>query len=202
MPGLFFYWIAWAAWVVITFMAEKGKSRTETAIVLLVVIICSNRFFTVEHIAINASLVVLLVYGYRKLANLKRSTLFYTVAVCHVVALAYIGFFMYSLYDPAILWLDRKWMMAVLIFLLVQFLAKSFPLRCVTAVIGLVHGNLLLSWIMHGYSLSVEAGSLSFFDLLFICLAMIAIWRGYEGVAHYMDSLFRKTFTQKSHYSK
>ncbi|HEX7065445.1 MAG TPA: hypothetical protein VF199_10315 [Bacillales bacterium] len=202
MPGLFFYWTAWVGWVVFTFFMEKGKIRTEMTIVVLGIIACSSTTVMIRDISINLSMVILLFYGYRKLAELNRSRLLFTAGVCQVVALAYVGFFMYCLYDPAILWLDRKWMTAILIFLLVQFLVKPFSLRCLTAVIGVIHGNLLLAWIMHGYFLPMKAGSLVCFDLLAACLAMIAVWRAYEEFASLLNIFFKRTFSQKGHYSK
>lgn len=202
MAGLYFYWTAWAAWVIATFFMKKGRIRTETAALVLILIICSNRYVKLDHVEINTAFIVMLLYGYQKLAMLTRSRLIYMATVCHIVMLGYIGFSMYSMYDPAILWFDMKWMTALLIFILTQFLVKSFSLRCLTAVIGAVHGNLLYTWIMRGFSFPVKAGSFTFFDTLAICLMMIALWRGYEEIARLLNHYFKRTFQQKGHYMK
>lgn len=172
------------------------------ALVVLGTIAFSSTTFTIHDIPINFSMVILLFYGYRKLAKFRRSSFLFAAGVCQVIALAYVGFFMYCLYDPAILWLDRKWMTAILIFLLVQFLVKSFSLRCLATVVGVIHGNLLLAWIMNGYFVPMEAGSLTFFDLLAACLGMIAVWRGYEEFTSQLNAFFKRAFSQKRHYSK
>lgn len=202
MSGLYFYWAAWAIWVVVTFFMKKGKIRTETAAIVLILMICSNRYVMLNHVEISVSLIVLLLYGYRELAKLTRSRLIYMVAVCHIVMLGYIGFSMYGVYDPAILWFDVKWMTASIIFILIQFMVKSFSLKCLTAVIGTVHGNLMYTWIMNGFSFPVKAGSLTFFDTLAICLMMIALWRGYEEIVRLLNHYFKRTFQQKGHYMK
>ncbi|HET7578569.1 MAG TPA: hypothetical protein VFK33_04735 [Bacillales bacterium] len=202
MQGLFFYWTAWAAWVIVTFFMEKGKARTEAAAVILMVIACSAWFVTIQQVAINVSLMVLLFFGYRKLGKLRRLQLLYHVCICHIVTFAYLGFCMYTLYDPAILWIGRKWMAAVLIFLLVQFLVRTFALRCITAIVGAVHGNLLFAWVLHGFSLPYQAGSVAFLDLLAACVGMIAVWQGYLEAAHLLNQLFKRTFPQRGHYTK
>lgn len=202
MQGLFFYWTAWGAWVIVTFFMIKGKTRTGMAFLLLAVIMCSNQYVTFHHTVTCVSLIPLLFYSYQKLGKLKGSQLFYTVCACHVVMLAYIGFSLYALYAPAILWVDQKWMAAALVFLLVHVLVKSFPLRCMTAVIGAVHGNLLFAWIMNGFSLSVKAGSFAFFDMLAACLAVTALWWGYLEFVHVLNRYFKRVTEQRGHYTK
>ncbi|HET7616553.1 MAG TPA: hypothetical protein VFK27_06275 [Bacillales bacterium] len=200
--GLLFYWTVWTAWVVVTFLLPKERLRTELAILILLVLIGSARTLTLYHFQLNAALPVILIYCYWKLSGLKRSKLVYTVAVSHIVTLAYMGFSMYTLYDPAVLWIDRKWMTAVLIFLAVQFMVRSFVLRIVAAVIGTIHGNVLLALTLSGLSLSVLAGSLHFFDMLACCLSLMLAWKGYEQLTHYLHLFVKRTLLQKGHYPK
>lgn len=197
MEGLFFYWIAWGAWVVVTFLMNKGKNRTQAAVFLLTMILFSNTYMTVGGLNINIALVIILIYGYLKLAGYGYSRLLYMVIVCHIIALAYIGFTMYSLYDPIVLWFDQTWMMAGLVFLLAQILVKPFSLRCLAMMIGIGHGNLLYAWMMSRFSLTV--GSLTLFDLLSACFLMMAVWQGYGEFSQFMGRSFTRSMRQKEH---
>lgn len=202
MQGLFFYWMAWITWIIVTFFMAKGKVRNELAFLILIVILLSNRFVTVAHVSICLSLFPLLLYGYRKLGELKGSQLIYMVSACHIVMLAYIGFSLYALYAPAILWLDERWMAAGLVFLLVQVLVRTLSMRCLTAVIATVHGNLLFTGIMKGFSLPVKAGTHSFFGMLSACLAIIAIWWGYQEFISQLNRYFKRISEHRGHYTK
>lgn len=197
MPGLFFYWTAWTAWVVITFFMKKGKPRTEMAIMLLLILTFSGYDMRIGAIEVNISLIILLFYGYKKLSMFKRRQLWYSIFVCQVVTLAYIGFQLYSLYDPAILWLDRQWMTTAVVLVLVHMLAGSFLLRCIVTVIGAVHGNFLYAWFMSTLSFPVSAGDPVFFDSLAACLSGIVLWRGYEEATRLLNRYFKRVGRQR-----
>lgn len=195
MEGLFFYWAAWAAWVVITFFMNKGRNRTQAAVFLLAVIGFSNKFVTVGGWDINIALLIVLISAYVKLAAYGSSRLLYMILVCHMVALAYIGFTMYRLYDPIVLWFHPTWMMAVLIFLLVQILVKSFPSKCLATGVGIGHGHFIYVWMMS--RITISAGSLALFDLFAACFLMLAVWHGYEQASQRMGLSFTRAIRNK-----
>lgn len=202
LPGLFFYWTAWVAWIIITFFMEKGKLRTELAFLVLMVIFLSNRFISIHHTAINISLIPLLLYSYRQVAKFKPYEMFLTLLVCQVATFGYIGFTLYAVHEPAIQWLDLKWMSAILLVLIILFTVQSFSLRCLTSIISAIHGNLLYAFLMDRFSLSVKAGTLDFLDMLAASLGILLVWHGYGLFIHMMNHTFKKTNRQRSHYTK
>lgn len=195
MEGIFFYWIAWMAWIVITFFMKKDKKRTHMAVFLLMVILFSNDYVTIGHLKINIALLILLIYGYLGLSSLNNGRLLYIVIICHIITLAYIGFTMYRLYDPVVQWFHPTWMTAILLFFLVQILIKPFSLRCLVMMISICHGSLLYTWMMSQFSLAV--GSLALFDLLAAGFLLLMLWHGFQKFSLFLKHSLTTTYQPK-----
>jgi hypothetical protein len=198
MEGVFFYWIAWICWTFVTFFMKKGRTRTQLAAFILFIILFSGSNMNIQGKLFSVSLILLLIYAYRCFSLYGGKRMIYHLFACHVVTLAYAGFFMYSMLDPVIVWGNKMWVTAVLIFFLVQILIDSFPMRIIVAVIGVSHGNILYEWMTRAFSGSVKIGSLSFFDLLAAVVFLICAWRLYVKAVGMLNVILQKALHSKT----
>ncbi|HET7629247.1 MAG TPA: hypothetical protein VFK44_12815 [Bacillales bacterium] len=200
--GLFFYWTAWAAWTAVTFILPKGNLRTEWAVLIMAILIASAGTVEVAGFESRAVLFILLAYGYYKLSQFRPARMLYAIFTCHIIMLAYVGFSLYILYNPAVLWIDRNWLIAGMLFVVTQLLVKDFSQRLVTAIVGAVHGNLMYALYLKGLALSFSAGSFQFLDGIAGCLAMIVLWHSYEQATVFIQQFMKRSLSHKRHYPR
>lgn len=199
MAGVFFYWFAWMGWTIITFFMKKNKIRTELAIFILFLIFFSSLKVTAaDAVEVSFSFFILLLYAYRKFACEMKGQFLYYLFSSNIITLAYAVFLIYSMYDPVVVWGNRTWMTAVLVFLITQMLANSFHHRLIVAVIGISHGNILYELVTSRFVFSADIGSLQYFDLLAAAVCLISLWQLYVKATKAVHAMLQKAIYAKS----
>jgi hypothetical protein len=94
--------------------------------------------------------------------------------------LAYGSFQLFELFDPVWLILDRNWMFAVVLTYMTIMMHNNGFKRMTTLIFGSIHGEIVYSLVLDGYSIEIPVGSLQFLDVISISVCLILAWSGFE----------------------
>ncbi|WP_246942230.1 hypothetical protein [Bacillus pinisoli] len=198
MEGIWFYWLAWIGWVILTFFWPKGKLRTVLTACLLILIITAHK--NIDILQTEASIgfiflfacnfVLIIHYSYMKLLYLFISTV--------IMSFSYVSFHLFKIYDPVWVMFHPSFMVAVLLTYLALLLVKNQKERYIIFLFGLCQGELLYGIIMDYFSFPVIFGALSFFDIAAIGLTCISCWNGFEKLSAAINQSIKKTNKRKA----
>ncbi|ART76884.1 hypothetical protein B4U37_12890 [Sutcliffiella horikoshii] len=195
--GQYFYFLSWMGWIIVTFFFPKSAIRTNMSILLLVVIACSTTTVQMFGFTITASFLVLAVTALIMLVNsLRQKYILHYFSIC-TVALAYVCFIIFEIYDPVWIFLDRTWLLSVIILYLSLLLFKTKRERFVFMLTGVLLGEVLRSIVTDRIFSYSDIGSFEFLAVLALSSAGMATWMMFETLTIHLDSLIQKRVRER-----
>ncbi|MGD6873930.1 YphA family membrane protein [Sutcliffiella horikoshii] len=195
--GQYFYFLSWMGWIIVTFFFPKSAIRTNMSILLLVVIACSTTTVQMFGFTITASFLVLVVTALIMLVNsLRQKYILHYFSIC-TVALAYVCFIIFEIYDPVWIFLDRTWLLSVIILYLSLLLFKTKRERFVFMLTGVLLGEVLRSIVTDRIFSYSDIGSFEFLAVLALSSAGMATWMMFETLTIHLDSLIQKRVRER-----
>ncbi|MCH1624763.1 YphA family membrane protein [Ferdinandcohnia quinoae] len=197
MEGAYFYWISWLAWVICTFFMNKGKQRTNIAILLLLLIILSPHYIDIGNTKLNVNLIIILLFCYKELSVKTMKQQLYIFICVFTISMAYGSFQLFELFDPVWLLFDRKWMFSVILIYITLMIFKDIKSRIIGLLIGAIQGDILFGFVLSKLQFQYVIGSFVFLDVAAISAFIIIMWTGLEELFKHFDLLFQKNSKQK-----
>ncbi|WP_404428380.1 hypothetical protein [Sutcliffiella horikoshii] len=195
--GQYFYFLSWMGWIIVTFFFPKSAIRTFMSILLLVVIAGSTTTVQMFGFTMTASFLVLAVTTLILLVNsLKQKYILHYFSIC-TVALAYVCFIIFEIYDPVWIFLDRTWMLSVIILYLSLLLFKPKRERFVYMLAGVLLGEVLRGIVTDRIFSYSDIGSYEFLAVLALSSAGMATWMMFETLTIHLDSLIQKRVRER-----
>ncbi|OEH93470.1 YphA family membrane protein [Bacillus solimangrovi] len=181
MEGLFFYWVSWIGWIIVTFFMNKSSTRTILSYGLLSCIALSNWKITVYSYEISGSYIVLLCFALGTSYYLSKLQNLYLMIMTLTVTAAFVAFHLFEMFDPIWIIAHRQWLLSGLMFILVWLMSDMFLQRVLSLVIGMCQGEWLYTMMLYRYSYYGTIGGLKFLDLLtaglgFLFMLSLAEW--------------------------
>jgi hypothetical protein len=163
--GILFYWFMWIGWVVTTFLFEKNQFRNTVIFILLPGIILSGYDISFSLGTINAAFAYFLIIG---LVHVIRSTgeLLYYLAVSFIIAVSYVMLQVFALYDPAKLFIDKKYLLIIFLAAMLFLILKRNIDLFYVPLIGIFLGDSLYQLLILRLTGYLEIGSMFVLDLL------------------------------------
>ena len=195
--GLYFYFISWIGWIVVTFFFAKGRQRFLLSVLLLLIICGSDTYLPIMDIQVSISYIVLVITSIILLVNvLKKQYLLHYLSIC-TVALSYICFKLFEIYDPVWIMFNRTWMLSFILLYLTMLLFKSKRERYVFLLTGMLMGELLSIIVLHSIFRYSIIGSFEFLDVLSLTVSGLSAWVFFETVTIYLDGFIQKRVKEK-----
>ncbi len=176
MEGIFFYWIMWLAWIITTFLMNKGKNRLKLTIFLLVTILLSKWNLVALTHSINMSLLMFLVLGYYLAVKNHKLKLVSFYLTSLTLTFAYTGIMLFRIYDPVWFIIDFRLMISVLVSLLAIYLGENKTQRFSIFLISICQGEFLYWIVLSRFYNQLTIGTEAFLDMLSIGCAVIFLW--------------------------
>ncbi|MBD8070266.1 hypothetical protein [Bacillus sp. PS06] len=192
MEGIYFYWIAWMAWVYTTFIMEKNKERLGLSLLFLILIILSPLQLTLKTYHLNVVHFVILFISFTLIAKKTMAQKVYLLICSLTITIAYVTFQLFELFDPIWLFLDRKLLLAFVLIYLTLMLTKDRFSRMAILLIGSCQGELLYGFVINKFRFEYEIGSFLFLDVLSIAFFIVFVWLKIELFIHYFDEMIQK----------
>ncbi|RAK22176.1 hypothetical protein B0I26_102165 [Anoxybacillus vitaminiphilus] len=192
MDGIYFYWFSWMLWVIYTFLMKKDKVRILFAVTLLMLIALSIYEISIGPFQLTLSYLFILFMAFYFAAMRSRWQFIYMLIGSMIVTLAYVSFQLFALFDPIWVFLDRTWMLAVILTIIVILLYGGFYSRLLCFIIGSCQGDFLYAVILKRFSFPHVIGSLAFFDMLLLSWSLMFGWFVLENASAYVDLLAQK----------
>ncbi|NMH74064.1 hypothetical protein HF078_13310 [Bacillus sp. RO2] len=197
ITGQYFYFICWIGWIIITFFFPKSVVRTFMSILILVVIAGSTTTIQMFGFTVTASFLVLAGIALILLVkSLKQKYILHYLSIC-TIALAYVCFILFEIYDPVWIFLDRTWLLSAIILYLSLLLFKSRRERFVFMLTGVLFGEILRSIVMDRIFSYSAIGTFEFLAVLALSSAGMATWMMFETVTIHLDSIIQKRVRER-----
>lgn len=193
----YFYFLSWMGWIIVTFFFPKSAIRTNMSILFLLVIAGSTTAVHIFGFSVTVSFLVLAVSAFILLVNtLKQKYLLQYLSIC-TVAMAYVCFIIFEIYDPVWIIFDRTWLLSFIILYLSLLLFKAKRERFVFQLTGVLLGEILHSIVIDRiFSYSVM-GSFEFLAVLALSTAGLCTWMIFETLTIQLDSLIQKRVRER-----
>lgn len=163
--GILFYWFMWIGWVVTTFLIKKNPFRNTVIFILLPGITMSGYNIPFTLGTVNAAFAYFLIIG---LVHVIQSAgeLFYYLSVSFIIAVSYVILQIFALYDPAKLFIDKKYLLIIFLAAVLFLISKRNIDLFYIPLIGIFIGDSLYQLLIFRLSGYLEIGSLFVLDLL------------------------------------
>lgn len=171
MEGLFFYWICWLLWIIITFLMEKSRTRQFFGIWLLMLLIFSKTEIMVAEFNINASIFILYIGSIVLLAVNKRWLYHVFSAIC--IVFGYLGIMLWEQISPVWMFLPREAVIPATGFILLSLLTGSYIAKIAIWCLGVSTGEIIFSILLNGYGFKESIGDFAFLDVVMIEIGII-----------------------------
>ncbi|MBM7569813.1 hypothetical protein [Aquibacillus albus] len=199
MDGLYFYWISWMLWVVITFLLNKNRKRTFLAVWILTLIIVSSLSFSIKGLQINCAVIVLIIGAIIIVAH--SSNWFMNTIQSLCLLFGYVGLLFWEQLSPVWIVLPRIILIPALALFLLFILAPSFKERYAIWCLGVTTGEILHGLILHSYGFTPYVGGFAFLDLLFIEFGLLLLVQGFLEMRKKMEQFILLIEKQKKRWT-
>ncbi|KPB06683.1 YphA family membrane protein [Bacillus sp. CHD6a] len=197
LAGQYFYFICWIGWIIITFFFPKSEVRTFMSILILVVIAGSTTTVQIFGFTVTASFLVLAGIALILLVkSLKQKYILHYLSIC-TIALAYVCFILFEIYDPVWIFFDRTWLLSFIILYLSLLLFKTKRERFVFMLTGVLFGEILRSIVMDRIFSYSALGTFEFLAVLALSSAGMATWIMFETLTIHLDSIIQKRVRER-----
>ncbi|WP_339146514.1 MULTISPECIES: hypothetical protein [unclassified Sutcliffiella] len=195
--GLYFYFLGWIGWIIITFFFPKSTVRTFLSLLLLLVMAGSTTYLNIFDFRVSVAFIILIFTAFILLTKtMKQKYFLHYFSIC-TLSLAYVCFVIFEIYDPVWIIIDRTWMLSFILLYLSLLLFKTKWERFVFMLTGVLQGEILNSIVLKSiFSYSV-IGSFEFLAVLFLTSAGLGTWMMFETVTVYLDSVIQKRVRER-----
>ncbi|SES80906.1 hypothetical protein SAMN05216389_102264 [Oceanobacillus limi] len=169
--GLYFYWISWIIWVMVTFFMKKTSHRAYYATWILISIILSNVYITFSKYDISLTFLSVIIGGFFLVPQIPKTT--YHLFCSFTLMIGYTSILIWEGQAPVWLFMPRFILIPLICIVMVCFLVKGLISRITVTLIGICAGELLYSYMLSNYYISNIVGEMVFFDSLFIILFIL-----------------------------
>ncbi|MCQ6273865.1 hypothetical protein JMM81_02590 [Bacillus sp. V3B] len=188
MDGLLFYWFFWLGWIVTTFFYPKTHpERLIVSAWILVVILLSTTTLNVVVFEMSAAGLFIILTMYLYAATLQIKKLLYFFLSSFILMLTTVCFLLFELFDPIWVWIEREWLLAILVTIIVVLLQSDKKQRILIMLLGMIQGELFYSLILMKYSFSNPVATLYSLDAVAGASAFLVAWNGFEWMARYFE---------------
>ncbi|WP_096270473.1 YphA family membrane protein [Paucisalibacillus globulus] len=171
MSGIYFYWVSWLLWAMVTFILPKDKSRTVLAIWILLTIIVSNFYISIADFEFSISYLAVVIGGFVLLARLKQKGLQIFSAI--TIMIGFTSLLIWETNAPVWVFMPRLVIIPLICMILTIFVNKQFINRITISIIGLCSGEFLYNLLLINYSITQTIGDRNFLDTLFINIFLL-----------------------------
>ncbi|MDC3413065.1 hypothetical protein NC797_09820 [Aquibacillus sp. 3ASR75-11] len=173
MDGLLFYWISWLMWIIITFLMPKRKTRTWLAVWVLCTIILSNTYIETIDIRLNASIGILFLGAILLLST--RQRWFYLTLCSIFLVFGYNGLYLWEKISPIWMVFPRTVTIPFIGLIVVTFLTKGLYEKAAIWILGSSMGEVVYSFILHGYGFQETIGDKSYLDIIAVEMGFLLL---------------------------
>lgn len=187
MEGNTFLWLCWLVWLIATFFLKiNHRMRYPIAMfALLCIILFPYQIHFVGYtVTINFVLFLCMLYFYIAKKSFQETILlaFYSLIVC----ISYATFILFEHLDPVLFIFGRNWMVANLMAVLAWYLHSSTSLRMLLVLSGMVHGEVMITFIFKQIGLPYVMGAFLFLDTVARTMMLLFGWALIEkGIAFF-----------------
>src|SRR4051794_11876278 len=198
VDGLLFYWFFWIGWIVTTFFFPKSHpDRLIISAWILVVILLSTTTLNLVVFEMSAAGLFIILTMYLYVAALQITKLLYFFLSSFILMLTTVCFLLFELFDPIWVWIEREWLLAILVTTIVVLLHSDKKKRILVMMLGMVQGELFYSLILVKYSFSYPVATLYSLDAMALASAFLIVWNGFEFIAGYFEKYLHSTEKEK-----
>lgn len=158
MDDLLFYWVAWLCWVWATWIMDKGKQRTQIAVIALLGIISASHVISMFNYTLNMAIIFFLCLSIYLLFEKRVWIQLYAYVSSMIIALGYVAIYLFSIYDPISLLLPFNVIAPIYLFFIVTFFVKQFDYRLVLIFLSTSLGETVIGIILNNLGLYNEIG--------------------------------------------
>ncbi|WP_042145699.1 hypothetical protein [Paucisalibacillus sp. EB02] len=171
MVGIYFYWICWLLWVMVTFLLPRDKARTVLAIWILLTLIVSNLYISIDGYEFSISYLFIVLGGFVLLAKLSQKGLqiFSTITIM----VGFTSLLIWEANAPVWIFMPRLIIIPMICVILTMMVNKHFINRITISIIGLCSGEFLYNLLLSNYSITHTIGDHNFLDMLCITLFLL-----------------------------
>ncbi|MBB5323419.1 signal transduction histidine kinase [Anoxybacillus tepidamans] len=186
MEGSYFYWCSWVCWIWATFLMKKTKRRTFFAASVLLLIIFSTYRMVMGTFSVTLSFLFLLFVSLYVVSQNSGWKFGYMFVSTMTIAFLYAAFRLLAIVDPVWVWMDERWMIAIVIVVISLMLHHDLAVRMLSMIVGSCQGDIVYAAAVKGV-FPYTIGSLSFFDVLSLSCACLVGWSVLENMPVYAD---------------
>lgn len=140
---------------------------------------------------LNLGMLFLATGCYWSVRNEKRKSLLMCMLLTWLLSAMYAGFSLWVMYDPIILIVPKEWMSASIISLAAILVVKKARLRLITAILGLIHGEVLSFFVYQQIWGYYEIGHGAFFDVIATVCLVLVIYRSLQLALLFFEKLVK-----------
>lgn len=192
MDGAFFLWFAWMGVVITVFFLKASNKRKHLTFLLLLAICSINVEFQLMEYTVTGLFLFALIYGYNVLLTYMQVTRVYAVIIMLIVTAAYTSIELFSIYDPVFTYLYTKWSVSAILFIIIHISLHSSAERCALLLLGVLHGEVILTTLFHQMGINRVAGELASFDIVAISIMSTVVWHYFVQLTAHLEKIVRK----------
>ncbi|MDQ0481961.1 YphA family membrane protein [Guptibacillus hwajinpoensis] len=192
MDGALFLWFAWMGVIITVFFLKASNNRNSLIFVLLLAICVVTFEFQVMEYSFSALMLLSIVYGYFLLLTYMQVTRIYAVIIVLMLTAAYTSIELFSIYDPVFTYLYTKWSVSAILFIIIHISLHNSSERCSLLILGVVHGEVILSILFQQMGIKRLAGELASFDIIAISIMGTVTWHYFVQLTEHLEKLVKK----------
>lgn len=181
MEGAAFYWFAWIAWTITTFLMKKTKERVYLSIFLLLLIYASTFTFHIDRFSMNGTLLMLALISYAYIGMQTARETMYSMFVSVLLSLVYLGLYVIVINDPIWVMFSFHFFMALPVSLLSILMLKTVRTRLSVLISALIHGEVMYTIFMLDMHPMYVSGSFIFLNVVGVACGIVFLWTMYES---------------------
>ena len=166
--------MSWLLWIIITFFMKKSRQRTIFACWVLISILLSNLYLTIQGHNILLPFIILIIVITLIHSRLPRQL--YHLFVSFTIMIGYTAVLLWQRDTPLWLFIPEFVLIPVISSMLIFILIKGFYNRLITGVLGMSLGEVLYGFILSSYNFQKTIGDMNFFEVLYFTMAVLVVF--------------------------
>lgn len=179
------------------FYPKTHPDRLMVSAWILVVILLSTTTLHVVVFEMSAAGLFIILTTYLYAATLQTKRLLYFFLSSFILMLTTVCFLLFELFDPIWVWLEREWLLAILVTTITVLLQSDKKQRILVMLLGMIQGELFYSLILMKYSFLYPVATLYSLDAVASASAILMAWNGFELMAKYFEKYLHSTEKEK-----
>lgn len=192
MEGIYFYWIIWICWVYSTFLLAKTNKRLAITIILLFLIILSNKHLTLIMLTFNSAILFCLVGGYYIISQRRWNFILYYLSVSLILTSTFVTFRLFQLYDPVWTVFDPTLKLSMILLFLILLLIRDQKIRVGLLLITIAQGEIFYRLFLNRVVTEITFSQFETLDIIAITIGMTYIWFGFENFVKWLETYTKK----------